>query len=198
LQSLSIYISNEACNGLTVHVINDSGASFTGSIEIAFYRDGQTPVGKGTTAVTVAAHHATEMPALQVFDYFPDVTHPYRFGPPTCDLAVAQLRAASGESVSESFHRPLGAQSTVSDNLGLKAIAHRHGESVTLSIATERFAHAVHISMDDFDADDQFFNLAPNGTRSITLHPLRNPASLRGTIKAVNCLRPIAVEIASH
>jgi beta-mannosidase len=143
----------------------------------------------------VAARSAVVTPAIALLDGFLDLNHAYRFGPPSCDLVVATLRA-HGAPLADAFFFPLGLPSTRTD-IGLTAaLAARGDGDLDLTVGTRGHAHAVTLALDGFDPEDDFFHLAPGASRTLRLRrdPGASPAR-RGSVAACNALTTTTIQV---
>jgi beta-mannosidase len=190
LAPVALHLSDEGGNGLYVHAFNDGADALEAELTVELYR-GETPVGNARSVVNVPARGGAEVVALSLFDGFMDLNHAYRFGPAMCDLVVATLRSAT--DVVEAFHFPLGLPSH-RGNPGVTAKALRREDGdIDLQLATRGFAQSIAFDAATYAADDNFFHLAPGGSRTLRL---RRPegASAAGAMR-VN-LQPLNAESA--
>ncbi|HSO36208.1 MAG TPA: hypothetical protein VLT33_26960 [Labilithrix sp.] len=185
---VAVHLSDEGGNGLYVHLVNDGPEAVDGELELSLFRAGEVAVGTAKRAVEIAHHSALSLAAASLFEGFLDLTHAYRFGPPTCDLVVATLRL--GATSLRAFHFPLGLPSTRELDLGLVAEARpRPDGDLELTLRTRRFAQSLVIDAEGFTADDAWFHLPPGGERSLLLRraPGSGAAVLKGgTVRALN------------
>jgi beta-mannosidase len=196
LQPVGLSISDEGTNGLAVHAVNERPEALEGELEIVLYNAGETIVGRGARALSLRPREAVEIPALELFDNFQDLSHAYRFGPPLCDLVVATIRTG-GASVAEAFHFPVGRAFPTERDLGLAAmVAPASGRDVTLTVSTRRFAQAIAIEVDGFLPDDDHFHLAPGGRRAIRLvRAGAGRGGARGTLRALNASAGVTIVV---
>jgi beta-mannosidase len=105
-----------------------------------------------------------------MFEGFRDLTHSYRFGPPSHDLVVATLtRAGVTEPHARAFHFPLGLPNAVERDVGLRAEAMRDDDVWWLRVSTTAFAQTVALVLPGFMPDDNYFHLEPGSERLIRL-----------------------------
>jgi beta-mannosidase len=168
-------------------------------LELTLYRSGETSVGTGSRALTIAPRETLELNAGELLEGFVDLSYAYRFGPPQHDLVVATLRAPrDGAVISQAFHFVLGLSAAREPDIGLTATAVARTDSAfDLKIATRRFAQSVWIEADGFVADDAYFHLAPGTERTVLLQraPREPERALRGRIHALNALNSTKIEI---
>ncbi len=169
---LAVFISDEGQSGLALHLVNERPEALDSEIEIAFYRDGEIPVGGGHRKMTLAAHETIEINAGELLNHFVDTSYAYRFGPPSHDVVVAGLRDSDGALRSQFFHFPLGLPSARRHDLGLSAEARPLENGNWMLRAESRvFAQSVFVDVAGFDVADNYFHLAPGGVRDIVLRP---------------------------
>jgi beta-mannosidase len=185
-------MTDEGCNGLAIHAINDGAAPIVGRIELTLYRDGDVRVGHGSAEVVVPARGAIEVAAATLFEGFFDLSYAYRFGPPQAHVAHARLFTGETE-IAEAFHFPAGLTLPQESAIGLTA-------SVTgdvLTVASPRFAQFVTIEVAGAVPEDNGFHLAPGQTRAIRLRGDLAPAGriVRGTVAALNAQTRVHFEI---
>ena len=174
----ALAITDEGCNGLAVHVVNDRPEPLAGTLELALWRGGDVQVGRGERAIEVPAHGALELAAASLFDHWLDLSGAYRFGPPVADVVHARL----GEL--EAFWFPGGLPAAREPDVGLEIQPVAAG----LEVRTRRFAQSVAIEGKGVTASDSYFHLAPGGSRTIEVRG-------KGTVSALNSLRTLRFEI---
>jgi beta-mannosidase len=192
LQPLAVFVTDEDCNGLVLHAVNETNAACGVTLEVRLFRQ-SAPVG-GAVRKTLRLEPAssTQIPGIDLFDGFMDLSYSFRFGPPAYDLMRVALTSTDGGGlVAEAFHFPQGLPNTVGTDVGLSAVASPAGEGWRLNIECKGFAQSVHVEAAGFVADDQYFHMAPHAKRTLTLKP-RTPAakSIEGIVHALNAAAP--------
>jgi beta-mannosidase len=195
-QPITIAISDEGVNGLALHVANDGPAPLEAEIDLRLFRANEVPVGGGKLAISIAPHDVAEIPAAALLEGFVDLSYAYRFGPPTADLIVATLRAGE-RFLGEAFHLPLGLGLPRERDLGLGATAKKIDGGYELTVSTRRFAQAVAIDAAGHDASDDWFHVAPGGSRVIRLDARAGAGALRGSVQALNGDGTTAIVVSS-
>ena len=193
LQPLLLAISDEGTNGLKIHVVNEGPARPAMRLEVALFRRSE-PVGVGVSHdLDIGAAAGIELSAADLYEGFMDLSYAYRFGAPAYDVMHARLLRDDAKTiVAEAFHFPLGPPNGVEDDIGLTAVASRRGDgALEVRVRCKKFAQSVHLETPGFVADDQYFHMAPNACRLVTLRPraASPPARLDGTIHALNSSR---------
>ncbi|MFO0614002.1 MAG: hypothetical protein U0414_15525 [Polyangiaceae bacterium] len=189
LQPVHVFFSDEGLNGLAIHVANDRPDALDARVELVAHRMGEIEVVRAARDVTIPAHTTIELASGDLLDRFTDLTNAYRFGPPVADVVVASL-VARGERLDEAFYLPLGRGRPRELDVGLSAdwIA----SDGVLEVKTKRFAQAVHLDVDGFQADDDYFHVAPGGVRRVRLSgPLDKTP--KGTVVAINAETPAKI-----
>ncbi len=191
LQPVDLWISDEGCNGLLLHVANDHATAFEGRIELTLYRGGEQVVGRRSRDVSVAGRNVARFAATDWFEGFSDLSYAYRFGPPGQGLVTASLQAASLSSPLQAVHAPQGFVSQADAEIGLAVTAEREaGGEIRMKVSTRAFAHAVCIEVDGHECVDQYFHLLPGASRELVLRPRagRPIKNVRGQVRALNSL----------
>lgn len=168
---VQVNLIDEGTNGLDVHVLNETASSLELVLELACLRDGSQPVVSGRRSLTVAARGVLRIPATDLFGAFFDTTYAFRFGPPSHDVTVARLTdAETGRLIAEAHHFPLGRDKAMHDAPVEAAVEERDGNWF-LKLATPTLAQSVHVEVDGYRPDDDWFHLAPGAARHIALSP---------------------------
>lgn len=167
---VQVVLTDEGTNGLDIHLINDGGRPVEAHLHIACLRQGLAPVVTGERAVVLEPRSTRMLHATDLFGAFFDTTYAFRFGPPSHDVTVARLvDVASGATVAEAFHYPLGRAAALHDST-ISATLKAANDGWQLELSTDRLAQSVHISSDTHRAEEDWFHLAPSTTRSVRLH----------------------------
>jgi beta-mannosidase len=187
LQPVAIFTSDEGGNGLTLHVANESAAALKARIELTLYRRGEIQVEHAGLDIEAPPRTTLEIAATDFFDAWFDLNYAYRFGPPSHDLLLARLLAPDGACLSECFFFPVGLPNSTEAEVGLTAIATARADGAfALQVTTRRFAQSVCIEAPGFEAEDDYFHLAPGATRTIVLRPVQPASVPRGCVRALN------------
>jgi beta-mannosidase len=197
LQPVALLCVNEGLNGLSLHLVNETASSVPGTLELELYRDGDVVVAKHSSPVTLPMRSTLELSADALLGTFQDLSHAYRFGPPTFEVARARL-LRDGAVLSEAFHFPVG-HAFHREKLGLEATvtAETNGD-VSLHVRSQRFAQAVSIEVSDYRPEDNYFHLAPGSERTVRLRRLDGGTKAsNGLVNALNSSAPIRVSVAA-
>jgi len=197
LQPVAVSVTDEGCNGLDVHVVNEAARPLQATLEVALYGPGDTPVEQTSQVLDVPARDSVSLPLAAGLDGFTDMSYAYRFGPPPVTLVHVGLRAADNSVLGEAFHFPAGLPSLVRTDVGLTARLDE--ERAELVLAAAGFAQHVHIDLDGYTLADNDFHLAPASQRRIAVRRNDAPAAkpAKGFVFALNSDRPIAISVAS-
>lgn len=165
---VQVLLTDEGTNGLSLHAINESANRLDVEISLSCLRDGRQAVISGRMAISLEARESRTLAATDLFGAFFDTTYSFRFGPPSHEVTVATLTdLATGEIISEAFHFPLGRGAAMFDAELTAEVVQEDGRW-WLDLSTERFAQSVHLEIEGFRAEDDWFHLAP-GRRRIAL-----------------------------
>lgn len=186
LAPVAVHITDEGGNGLVAHVFNDNASGLEGTLRVELFRDGEVRTGEGRVAVAVPARGSVEVPLAAAFEGFLDLSRAYRFGPPVADVVVVTLDC-DGVATPPAFHFPSGLPNTVEHDLGLQASARAVPDGgVEVLVSSRRFAQSVRVDVPGFQADDQWFHVAPGGTRCIRLRATGEWREPAGVVAALN------------
>ena len=186
LRPTAVLLVDEGLNGLDAHVVNDGPVDLDAELRVACHR-GEAVVASATTPVRVGARGAVAMRVANLFDHFLDATYAYRFGPPSHDVTVATLiDRSTGAFRGEAFHFPGGMPARVEASVGLEAVATSTGGEWTLTLRTERLAQSVELDLPGFEPDDNYFHVAPGGSRVVALRPTAGAARPTGAARPLN------------
>lgn len=188
---LQVLLTDEGTNGLDIHLINERPTSESVTLEIACLREGAQPVVSASKALSLDLRSSHRIPATNLFGAFFDTTYAYRFGPPSHNVTVARLLDSEGAVLSEAFHFPLGRQHA-RHSAGIEHAFHRINSVWWLELSTDRFAQSVHLDLENFRPEDDWFHLAPGRTKRIRLHPrdgADHDQKPRGTLRHLGARR---------
>ncbi|MFA7414336.1 MAG: glycoside hydrolase family 2 protein [Rhizobium sp.] len=181
-----VAFTDEGTNGLDVHVLNETSEVQTLLLAVSCLRDGRQQVIGGERELVLPARSGRSVACTDLFGAFFDTTYSFRFGPPSHDVTIARLSdPATGLTVAEAFHFPLGRSAALRDPAIEATLLEENGGWI-LEIESDRLAQSVHISADGYRPDDDWFHLAPGVTRRVRLTALeqagRKPAGTLGHI----------------
>ena len=187
LQPVAVLLVDEGLNGLDAHVVNDGARELDAELRIASFR-GEVVVSSVTTPVSVAPRGIVRLRMADLLEHFLDTTRAYRFGPPSHEVTVATLRDRStGVVHGEAFHFPGGLPSHQEADVGLEAIATTTPDgSWKLTLRTRRLVQSVELDVRGFDPDDNYFHIAPGGTRELSLRAIGAPVRPQGVARPLN------------
>ena len=186
-QPRQLILTDEGLNGLTLHVLNELDHPLHGIVRLTCLRDGSVKVREVEHVVTVEARGATLLHSADLLEAFFDISYAYRFGPRSHDVTIATLRDAADDSlIAEAFHLPVPGI-LPSRNPGLDVTVERHADDWRLRLCSRGFMQFLHIDDATFEAQDDWFHLAPDCERLITLKPGRDTLAIpRGNVRALN------------
>lgn len=190
-------LTDEGLNGLTAHLCNDHDREQAAELRVSLYRDGDTLIAEGRTALALKAHGVVAVRLDRLLPRFADPTYAYRFGPPPHDLVVATL-LVDGAPVARAFYLPLGLARPLERDLGLSGVLETSSDAPVLTVQTRCFAQCVRVDVPGYLPDDDYFHLAPGEVRRIFLRPLAAAAGApRGRLSALNARAPGLIAVGS-
>jgi len=184
---VAVLATDEKGDGLALHLVNDTALAVEASLELSLHTAVHT-VERVSRPVVVPARVGTEVRANAMLDGFRDVTYAYRFGPREYDLVTAVLTDRSGRILGRADHLPGGPARNVDPDIGLQALLVGADEGgCLLRVSTLRFAQYVQIDVPGYVADDSWFHLPPDGSRTVRLAPEPGAGpEPRGRVRALN------------
>lgn len=168
---VQINLLDEGTNGLDLHILNEAASDLACEIELACLRDGSQPVVSGRCSLTIEGRSSLRLAATDLFGAFFDTTYAFRFGPPSHDVTVARLIAPDhGQIIAEACHFPLGRAEAMHD-AAIEATVEKKDGAWNLLLSTPCFAQSVHIDVEGYRPEDDWFHLLPGHPRRIELRP---------------------------
>lgn len=199
LARVQLLVSDEGLDGLGLHVLNETPNPLRAVVRLECLRRGSVPVMSAERPIELAPRTTISMSSQAMFETFFDITRAYHFGSPEHDVTVATLRCAdTGQILSEACHFPLGRALPI-DDLGITVTLVLRDSDWFLDIAAARFAQAVHVVADGYQADDDWFHLPPARTRRIRLQADSGwSAPPGGVVMAINGAQTVSFHARTH
>lgn len=194
-QPRHLAVIDDGLNGVTLHLVNEGADAVAGQLSVRLLRDGQTPVAQGQSAVSVPGRGVQALPVAALLDDFADATWAYRFGPPVADVLVARWHDDEGGLIAERLCFLPQPAALARRELGLSAQVQALPDGRReLLLSCRTAARAVHIDSETWQANVEFFDLAPDAPRRLRLSPTSGVSSpWRVQVQAINALAPVAV-----
>jgi len=188
-QPLSLFLTDEGCNGLDIHLVNETARGFRLRLEVCALREGVVPVAQGSQLVDLPPGSGTTLEASQVLGHFFDLTYAFRFGAPGHDSVVVTARQADDQATPiflQACHFPLGPYAPP-ENIDLQVRSLHEDGNWWLEVATERLARFIHIDDRSWRPEDNYFHLPPGQPRRIRMIPRKLGAGVpEGCVSAMN------------
>ena len=184
---VTVILTDENLNGLKVSLVNETALSAPVTLTMTCLREGEIVVMRARADLILQPRATIALAATTLWGGFFDTTYAFRFGEPSHDVTVARLTETGGDAwLAEAFHFPLG-RGHARHALGLEATLVEDGTGIILTVATRRFAQSVRIVCEGWRPEDNWFHLAPGGTRGIALKAIeRTPDRPRCVVTALN------------
>ena len=189
-QPVALLLTDEGCDGLDVHLVNDTPDDRQFDVSLSVLRQGRTVVASGHRPVRVSARNAVTLTGTALLGAFFDLTYAFRFGPPGHDEVVvtATDAEAGGSDPLQAVYFPHGACSAPL-HLGLSAQVEERDGCWWLLLRTDALARFVHIDDRAYRPRDNHFHLPPGETRQLQLTPRSAAAGPpAGVVTALNAL----------
>ena len=168
---LQVCLTDEGTNGLAIHVINERPVSRRVTLGLKCLREGKIAVVSGERDLELPARSTQTFNAVDLIGTFFDVTYAYRFGPPSHDITVVELRdGQTGEVQADAFHFPLG-RTTVRTPASVSADLVEIDDRWWLELETDRMLSTLTIRSEGFRPAENGFHLAPAVKRRVELQP---------------------------
>ncbi len=192
---LQLLFVDEGTNGVDVHIVNEHDRSLALDLDVVCLRDGRQTVVSGRRELVISARAKERIACTDLFGAFFDTGYAFRFGPPSHDVVVGRLRARdTGALVAEAFHFPLGRAAAFHPAELMATVSGGDGDWM-LELQTDRLAQSVHIDIEGFRPEDDWFHLAPGIVRRLKLlaQGERNGAPPSGQIRTLGSRRILEV-----
>lgn len=199
-QPLHLGVTDEGLNGLRLHLVNESGQSREGELQVSLFREGEWPVAAASRAWPLTARSTQAVALTELLDGFTDLSWAYRFGPPPADVLVARWVGPRGRCERVHFIDP-GRLPLRRSELGLSAQARLldGGGAIEVTLRSRAAARGVHFEVEGWQPEDEYFHVGPGGERVLRFTPWaghpRRP--WRASVSAVNAVAPAAVPLVS-
>ena len=192
---MALLAIDEGLNGLWLHAVNDTGQPIEADLRVALYREGRLRSARVSTTVTIPERGFRSVHADALFDGFVDLTYAYRFGPPGHDVVAATLTdRVTGGVLATAHGFPCGLPITRDSAISLTVVVEPIETGYAMTLATNRFAHAVAVDAEGFVPDNNFIHLEPDAPRRIVLHADVPGRPLRARVAAVNSGAALTIE----
>jgi beta-mannosidase len=186
-----VSMTDEGLNGIAVHMSNDGPLPLSAELRLALYR-GEMQVGSASRLVSLPGMSGETLSVDAIIGAFTDVSYAYKFGPPNHDAVVTTLLdSANGETLSESFHFPLGVGAPRASVRLEAAVESTSDGQCTVTFRADALALAVSVEAEGWLPSDNYFNIAPGGSRSIVMKPVGQHTRLAGRALALNATSPV-------
>ncbi|MDN3567113.1 glycoside hydrolase family 2 protein [Paeniroseomonas aquatica] len=184
---LQLLLTDEGCNGLDLHLLNEHATAFAGRVALRALRADGRVLAAGEAPVVLPPRGALRMPAQALLEHFVDLNAAYRFGPVRHACVVAALRDAAGREVADAWSFPAGLP-VAPMPLGLEArLEGSAAAGWSLLLGTQRPAVMVHVEAPHWRAAENWFHLAPGPPRAVALLPRGDPSlPVQGEVHALN------------
>lgn len=193
----TLFLTDEGVNGLAIHVVNDRLEAFEGTVKLELLLDGKVPVARGEKGVKLWPNSGLELSAFELLPGFIDLTHAYKFGPPSHQVTLATLCDARDQVIAEAVHFPAGRYNGPTAGVSLKVTPLPLEGVRGVTLEADGFVQSVRLEVPGFNPLDGGFHLFPGRPRAVPL--ARAGAQLagrvRGTVHAITLPAPIPFDL---
>lgn len=163
---VQVMLADEGVNGLVIHCLNEPADTFRGTLTLRCLKDGATPVMSARREIEIAPRSSLALRDGELWGAFFDTAYAYRFGPPSHEVTVATLADASGATIAESWHFPVGRKAALhAPAVTVETFADLQG--CGLRLTSEKFAQSVKIEDRALTPEDNWFHLAPGEPKTV-------------------------------
>ena len=190
--SPALAIVDDGLNGLRLLAFNDGATSVAGRLDLQLMRIDGTLIAHSEKSITVEPRSTLAMNVETLLGEFLDASYAYRFGPRAIDVCVARLdltasRSQAEDQAIEAVHLPIEMGLLPRQAIGLRADWDEgHSSRPRLRVSTEQFAQTVVLELDNAVPSDNFFHLAPHGTKMVWVDAMTPGRPVTGTVSAMN------------
>ncbi len=183
----AVYLIDEGLDGMDLRVLNEADHPLDAQVELELLQHGRIRVGHALQPMTIPARGQVRIQGDKLLGHFTDLTHVYRFGPPSCDVIIARLRNLSGDRVLfEDVHFPLSHGLMLQCPVELRAEVHADGESYRMTLSSPVFLQGVSLTSKDHRPEDNHFHLTPGAPREIRWRPSAEARPFKAYLSALN------------
>jgi beta-mannosidase len=166
---LHLGLTDEGCDGLGVHLVNETQIDEALELELICLKGASSVVFSRKHALRLAAGEALSLSAFDIIGSFFDLTYAYRFGPRGHDATIVRLRREGDEAViAEAIHYPAGADYSQAQEIKT-ALTQTGPAQWRLELMSSGLVHGVFIEAPGFRLSDDGFDLTPGLMRRIDL-----------------------------
>lgn len=198
-KSQQLTITDEGTDGLHLHLVNETGDSVDGFMEVQLLREPNIVTAKQEIAVKAGPNSKQTLSLDEILGSFHDVNYAYRFGPQKHHVVIATWLNSEREPVSEAIHftraRDPEAHVLCSDAISIEAEA-LSGGSFRVLLTADRFVQSIRLSAKGFLPDDNYFHLLPNCSKSVMFSPVGvHSGVFRTYVETLNLVGESSIEV---
>lgn len=197
-QSRQLTLTDEGLNGVELHLSNETAEACEATVELSLLKEPNVVTDRAETTVRLDPRSRRRLSGDELLGRFRDTAYAYRFGPPQHDVVVATWRDAAGDVVSEAYHFVRRMSSGRVSAVAVHATAAKLDDTTyQITIATDRFLDTVRLAAAGYLPDDNYFHLAAERTKVVTLRAIAGAKSapFRLTLEALNLDSDLSVPL---
>ncbi|WP_166555827.1 glycosyl hydrolase 2 galactose-binding domain-containing protein [Mycolicibacterium sp. CBMA 226] len=180
---VAVLVSDEGLAGIRIDIHNDTGAALRGELTLTATSFAGVTVDV-TRNIAVPAASSITFADAELSGRFRDLSHGFRFGPPTADAVQAVVAFDSGPTVHDVLiTNPAGRQ--IASSVTASA-ARQPDDRWILELLSEVAVRYVDVDIPGWRADDNYFDLAPRLPRQIPLLCHDGDETPTGTVGSID------------
>jgi len=186
-----VLLTDEGCNGLSIHLINERAAPLAARLEFSCLQHNGLAIIHEEKYITLPPRSAQEISAASMIGAFFDTTYAYRFGPQAHYGSVAKLYdRAAGTLIAEAFHFP-EMRALDLNEIAFAARLEVSPAGTDLILETPEFLHFVHIHDVGLHPSDNWFHLEPGRAKRVKLAGFKPESKIE--VSALNATNRVTI-----
>lgn len=187
---VSVIVSDDGMSGIRIDIHNDSPLVRHGELSVIAANSLGTAVDTVRT-ISVPPASSVTLNDADLSGHFRDLSHAFRFGPPTADAIQATVRFNDGLVIRDAL--TVNARGGQSTRL-LAAVATQQAEGLWyLDLTSEVALRYIELDIPGWTASDNFFHLTPHAPYTVTLCRRGQHQIPTGTVSSVDLIGTVSV-----
>ncbi|MUL56967.1 hypothetical protein FZI86_01720 [Mycobacterium sp. CBMA335] len=189
---VAVIVADGGLSGLRIDVHNDTHAALDGELSLIATKSNGVAVD-ATRHIMVPPAAAITLADADVSGHFRDLSHAYRFGPPTADAVQATVTFNDGRAVRDVL--VLNPRSGQPTSALTAAVTQSAADRWVVELTSEVALRYVDITIPGWTAGDNYFDLAARLPYRVDLMPLGASETPTGTVGSIDLVARVPVLI---